>query len=274
MKSKLFLNMLVLFLIFNIVTLTKLPEQKKSSAQPGERKSKSIPDDMEAILKSLIDSKSKECLNELLNIYKKDYKQLNSNSNSNLNTNNTLANSTIPYRILPNQEKFLNRTSNQITKKLNKYNFLEGKNFTGIRWVNPKDNKQELKKMLDFHLQHITEYYERNFYNCKNTVPEFVFENYQFFFQKIVEVKKIFQKFNLFKQVRKFSRCMTKYNTNYMTNNFGENILSGRLNIKKLLIILKNVVTALTEITKNGSAETLAKSIKKIVLNTKGLPVL
>jgi hypothetical protein len=160
----------------------------------------------------------------------------------------------------------------QISKKLNKYNFYETKNFTGIRWINPKSFPGEMKKLLENHFNQIVNYFENKYFNCRSSVPEFILENYNFVFNKLNEVKRIFSKFYIFKGIKKFFRCMMKYNNTFNPHHFGENLLTGKITIKKLLTNLKNIILAIMEIIKGAHIDTYAKNLKKIILSLKGLP--
>jgi hypothetical protein len=259
------LKLVLLIFLFQIIN-SKSSERKARDSQSqlnnnnknSTQTLKKLPDDIEAVFRHVVDNKSRECMNEILFIYKKDYKEINT-----VKANRTLL----------NQEKFLNRTFVQISKKLNKYNFYEAKNFTGIRWVDPKSYPGEMKKLLENYFQHVASYFEKKYFNCQNSVPEFIIENYNLFFAKINEIKKIFSKFHLFKGIKKFFRCMMKHHSSYDPKHFGDNLLSGKITIKKLLISLKNIINALLEIFKGMHVDNFAKNLRRIILNLKGMPI-
>jgi len=210
------------------------------------------PSDISSIIRNIIDKE--ECLKEIENIYKKDFKSIINN----------------PYSITTSQEKMLNRTLIQINKKINKYNIYITKNFTGIRWINSKN--VEIKRMLNNYFTHIIEYFEKNFLSCKNTLPEFVLESYQFFFSKLSDVKKIFQKFYLFKGVKKFNNCLAIYNTKLSENKFGENIINGNMTVKEIMNKLREFVNGITMLTKSVRLDDIGKAMKMIILSLTGIP--
>ncbi len=245
--SSMFLcKILVIFYLFNF---TKL---KKSSNRTN------IPDELENSINTILDHRNKECIEEIGIIYKKDFK----------------SSPIFPYQNISNQEKTLNRTLTRINKRLNKYNFYEGKNFTGIRWIDTKSYNGEIKRIVEENLGNIIEFFEGKYIDCKNTLPEIIIENYQLFFNKVNEIKKVFQKFYLFKGVKKFLKCMAKTNSSYITDNFGDNLRKGKITISKLLGNLKNLILAVMEIVKKGNITTFSKSLKSIILNIKSFPVL
>lgn len=254
------LKVVIFFYMFDLINNTKLPEKKFSYITPNN-----LPDELEKHMLSLTNVKSKECLIEITLIHKKDFKDpfvIPYKNNKTLSTN------------LKEIDNFFNKTNKQLIKKTNKYSFLENKNFTGIRWVNPKTMQGEMKKLLQNYIQQLAEFFEKNYFNCKNTLPEFVFENFQFFFSKINEIKKIFKNYYLFKGIKKFCKCLSKTNAGYNTNKFGENIVNGKITIKALLNNLKIILSGTQELLDSHNIESFSKALKKIILNVKGLPIL
>ena len=212
----------------------------------------SYPSDISSIIRNIIDKE--ECLKEIENIFKKDFK----------------SNFTNPYRINTNQEKMLNRTLIQIDKKINKYNIYITKNFTGIRWINSKN--VEIRKMLNNYFTHIIEYFEKNFLSCKNTLPEFVLESYQFFFSKLSEVKKIFQKFYFFKGIKKFNKCLARYYPTFSEDKFGYNIMNGIMTVKEIMTILREFVYGIIMLSKSDRIKDIGNAMKMIILSLRGIP--
>jgi len=257
-KNQLTYNYNLRFSVSSIINIFFLYFLFKSIvSKNSDKKVKSLPDDLDNAFRNLVDMKSKDCVNEIALIVKKDYKE------SFLN----------PYKVLANQEKYLNKTLTQISKKLTKYNFLEQKNFTGIRWINPKSFSGEIKRLVELNFIHIIEYFEKNYYNCKNTVTEFILENFQYFFSKINEIKKIFQKFYLFKGIKKFVDCMAITNNSFQSIHFRESLQNGKITIKKMLSNLKNIISAILDIIKASNMEIFSKSLKKIILSVKSFPI-
>ncbi len=169
----------ILILIFALQNfINTKPKGKKSNS------TKSVTNKLPDEILKVFNSTKQECINEILLIYQSDYKEQVTN----------------PYSLLELQSKSLNKTMNQVTKKLSKYAFYEQKNFTGIRWTDPKllNVNGEVKKMVQGYLQQISEHFESKYFNCKGNLPEFIVENYQNFFKKINEIKKMFSKFELF----------------------------------------------------------------------------
>lgn len=258
--------LIFLFQIINSKSSEKSSEKKTREIQSQLKNNfknspstiKKLPDDIETVFRHVVDNKSKECMNEVLFVYKKDYKEF-----STFNSNKTFY----------NQEKYLNRTLGIVSKKLNKYNFYETKNFTGIRWVEIKSYPGEMKKLLETYFQHVANYFEKKYFNCQNSIPELIIDNYNLFFSKINEIKKHFSKFHMFKGIKKFFRCMIKHHNSYDTKHFGNNLLNGKITVKKLLLSLKNIINALLEIIKGSSIDHFARNLRRIILNLKGLPV-
>lgn len=216
-----------------------------------------LPEEITQTIASLLNPESKECMSEIILIHRKDF--LNSNQ-------------TNPYRSHANQEKYLNRTLIQVVRRINKYSFYANKNFTGIRWVDPKNYNGEVRKLMQNYIQHISTYFEKNFFDTKSAVPEVILEQYQFFYNKFIELKKTFGKFYLFKGLRKFIRCVAKTNNSYTTNNFGENLLIGKMTIRRLLIHLKIAVMTMMDLISKNSMDIIAKSFKRLIMSMRGIP--
>ena len=58
----------------------------------------------------------------------------------------------------------------------------------------------------------------------------------------------------------------------YMTSNFGDLYLKGKISIQKMLGNLKIMVFGLIEMFKSNSLELMGKTFKKIILTMKGIP--
>ena len=66
---------------------------------------------------------------------------------------------------------------------------------------------------------------------------------------------------------------MAEYNTAYLTTDFGEKYLSGKISVKKMLISLKEVTATMIDMIKHASTlEQVAQSIQKIIYKMKGIP--
>jgi len=240
-------KLLIILSIFKLINQIESNKQKEKKISKESLKylSNNFPDELEDLKKVITKKESKDCFNEILLIYRKDFL---TNGGKN------------PYNSKNNQisEKYFQKASNKIWKKLNKISFLESKNFTGIRWIDFRSsNNTELKRMMDHHLQMLSESFQKIYSNIKNNekpknisdgnstifmnLPEIIVDSYQFFYLKINELKKFFSssKFYLFRGLNKFNKCLAIKEKFDNKISFAENLKSGKITIKTLLENLK-----------------------------------
>lgn len=284
--------LLIIFAFSNLIALTQQSasnkKEKKASNKDSlkylSQQSKSYPDELEEISK-ILSKQSKSCFSEIVQIYAKDF---STNEGKN------------PYVFKRNKalgENYFEKINSQIWKKLNKISFLESKNFTGVRWIEFKSsNNTELKRMMDSHLGLLSDFMHKNFLrkNVKKNVtvkakkgnsnginanaifymnlPEIIVDSYQYFYSKINELKKSFNKFYLFKAIGKFNSCVAakeKYDVKAL---FAESLKSGKITIKTLLENLKDIYGITLELIKAEHLADFVKALKKLLFISKFIP--
>lgn len=264
----------ILLLYIHITNINSKQKDKKIHTKPKDSLkyliSKNHPDELQEISKIIVDKKTKDCFSEILQIFQKDF------GGSKIN----------PYTLknLKLTEKYFNKTNTQILKKLNKINFYENKNFTGVRWLEIKqNNRSEIKHMINNHLTFLSDYIEKTYTKCPDSkhkknyfnngmpnLPEIIVDNYQFFYNKITEIKKYFSKFYFFKGINKFNTCVLKKEEN--PNNFVNDLKSGKITVTSLLVDLNIIFEYILEIIKSNSMHSFAKVLTNMIMITKGIP--
>jgi len=274
-------NLLILLSIFILINKSQSTKQKQKNSSKDTLKylshSKTYPDELDDISK-ILGKQSKECFNEIVLIYARDFTQKEFKNPYNLKSNAIT-------------EKYFQKINNQIWKKLNKISFLESKNFTGIRWIEFKSsNNTELKRMMDSHLQLLAESMQKNLITNEKTevsnkkqkkngpstvymnLPEIIVDSYQYFYSKINDLKKFFSKFYLYKGINKFNKCVAVKEKVDIKIAFAESIKSGKITMKSLLESLKDIYTVSHEMIKAEDFGNFVKALKKLVLIVKRIP--
>jgi len=267
--------------IFNLINQTNSYDQtdKIVSIESFKYLSNELPDEFLDLSNYITKKESKDCFNEIALIYTKDFL-----SNDGKNPYN--------HKNITTKEKFFQKTSNKILKKLNRISFLESKNFTGIRWIKLKSsNNTELKRMMAAHMNVLSKYFqliygdsskneitiseEKNIYNnVYINLPEIIVDNYQYFFMKIIDLNKFFtdSNFYLFKGINKFNKCTANKENFNVNKYFLENLNKGKITIKTLLENLKDLYTFSLEIINSKDLSSFIKLLKKILPITKCIP--
>lgn len=303
---------IVLLFIINISDICcKQKDKEKKNQKEGLKyltplTAKEYPDDLDEI-SNILDKDTKDCFQEVVNIYTRDF----SNVKDKINL----------IKTMPYTDKFFEKIDNHILKKINKINFYENKNFTGVRWIDFKSsNNTELKRMMDSHLQLLANFIQQKFpneekqlsyiysnhenisnqnNNNKNTnienkknsknrnkslnssdttapiimnLPEIIVDSYQYFYSKINDLKKSFSKFYLFKGINKFNRCIASKKKIDRKFIFSENLKIGKITIKTLLVTLREIFSLTYEIVKANSASLFSKALKRLILLVKEIP--
>lgn len=262
-----FSKILIFSLLFKIINTKSSNSNRKDAPDLSKMTKNKFPDDLEIPFRHLFTKKNSiKCFDEISEIYKKDFPPNNNNGNKKKQNFN-------PYSIINLNEKSFGKIFKNFNKKLNKLEFHEHKNFTGIRWINYNDTKNyELKKKSLTYLDNIYEYFEKTYSKCNKNLPEIIVESYLFFNNKIKELKKTFSKFYLFKGVKKFMKCYEKFDNGFTKEFFLENLRTGNFSSKNFIEKLHKIYLSVKDLIKSSNVKEFATSLKLVIFEFKGIP--
>jgi hypothetical protein len=280
-----FLKILIFLFLFktinskssnNINSNKKEKERDKDSELLYSNKNK-YPVDLKIPFKSLFQKKnSVKCFEEIVEIYKKDFTLSNNNNviNNIDNGNKSKKQNTFnPYFNIILSEKSFGKIFKNFNKKLNKLEFHEQKNFTGIRWINYNETYHyEIRKKSLTYLDNIYEYFEKTYSKCNKNLPEIIIESYLFFNNKIKELKKIFSKFYLFKGIKKFMKCYEKYEFEFTKEFFLENLRTGNFSSKNFIEKLNKIYLSIRDLINSLNVKEFAFYLHLVILELRGIP--
>jgi len=264
-------KILIFLFLFKTIN-SKATNSNKKEADLSKLIKNKYPDDLEIPFKHLFAKKNSiKCFEEIAEIYKKDFIPINNNNNKNKKQNNN--NNFNPYSNINLNEKSFGKIFKNFNKKLNKLEFHEQKNYTGIRWINYNDTRNyELKKKSLTYLDNIYEYFEKTYSKCNKNLPEIIVESYLFFNNKIKELKKIFSKFHLFKGIKKFMKCYEKYEFGFTKEFFLENLRTGSFSSKNFIEKLNKIYLSVKDLIKSTNVKEFAVSLKLVIFELRGIP--
>lgn len=275
-----FSKILIFLFLFKTIT-AKSSNANKKEAEMSKIMKNRYPDDLEFPFRNLFHKKNSiKCFDEIGEIYKRDFSRNNTNTNSNSNGKKSMnkksskeINSFNPYSNINLNEKSFSKIFKNFKQKLNKLEFHEHKNFTGIRWVNYNDTKNyEIKKKSLTYLDNIYEYFEKTYSKCNRNLPEIIVESYLFFNNKIKELKKIFGKFYLFKGIKKFMKCYEKYEPRFTREFFMENLRTGNFSSKNFIEKLNKIFLSVKDLIRSQNVREFSNTLKLVIFELRGIP--